>query len=171
MKTYTFRRQQTIARPIDDVFNFFKQPDNLEKITPSSVGFTILTPRPLKMQVGTVLDYTIKLFGLPVRWTTLISAYDPPHCFIDVATRGPYSFWHHTHMFEENDQGTIMTDEVHYALPFGIFGRLARFLWVKRQLEYIFDYRMRVICEVLKNGDAIGPEDMHLNSLQKCGQP
>ena len=170
MKTYVFIKQQTIARPIEDVFNFFKQPDNLEKITPSSVGFTILTPRPIKMQVGTVLEYTIRLLGLPVRWTTLISAYDPPHRFIDVALRGPYSFWHHTHTFEEGDEGTIMTDKVHYALPFGIFGRLAHFLWVKAQLEYIFDYRMRVISDLLENADDIGPEDMPLNSRQKGGQ-
>ena len=169
MKTYVFIKQQTIARPIEDVFNFFKQPDNLEKITPSSVGFTILTPRPIKMQIGTVLDYTIRLLGLPVRWTTLISAYDPPHRFIDVALRGPYSFWHHTHTFEESDEGTIMTDKVHYALPFGIFGRLAHFLWVKRQLKYIFDYRMKIISDLMENADAIGPEDMHSNSLRKCG--
>ena len=170
MKTYVFRKQQALARPIDDLFNFFKQPDNLEKITPSSVGFTILTPRPIKMQVGTVLDYTIRLLGLPVRWTTLISAYDPPHRFIDVSLRGPYSFWHHTHTFEENDQGTIMTDEVHYALPFGVLGRLAHSLWVKRQLKYIFDYRMKVIGELLENADAIDQDDMHLKSRQKSGQ-
>jgi ligand-binding SRPBCC domain-containing protein len=167
MKTYIFRKQQTIAHPIEDVFNFFKQPDNLEKITPSSVGFSILTPRPINMQVGTVLDYTIRLLGLPVRWTTLISAYDPPYRFIDVALRGPYSFWHHTHTFEENDQGTIMTDEVHYALPIGIFGRLAHFLWVKRQLKYIFDYRMKVISDLLENADATGQEDMHLKSRSR----
>ena len=162
MKTYVFRKQHSIARPIDDLFNFFKQPDNLEKITPSSVGFTILTPRPIKMQVGTVLDYTIRLIGLPVRWTTMISEYDPPHRFIDVAIRGPYSFWHHTHTFEENDQGTIMTDEVNYSLPFGIFGRLAHFLWVKRQLKYIFDYRMNVISDLMENADVLDQEDMHL---------
>jgi len=170
MKTYTLRKQQTIARPIDDLFNFFKQPDNLEKITPASVGFTILTPRPIVMQVGTVLDYTIRLLGLPVRWTTLISTYDPPHRFVDVALRGPYSFWHHTHTFAEGDKGTIMTDEVRYALPFGLIGRLAHFLWVKRQLEYIFDYRRRVISDLLENADAISQKDIHLNSRQKSGQ-
>ena len=170
MKTYTLKRQQSIARPMDDVFNFFKQPDNLEKITPSSVGFTILTPRPIKMQIGTVLDYTIRLLGLPVRWTTLISAYDPPHSFIDVALRGPYSFWHHTHTFEENDQGTTMTDEVHYALPFGVLGRLAHLLWVRRQLNYIFDYRMKVIGKLLENADAKDQDDMHLESRQKSDQ-
>lgn len=170
MKTYILKRKKTISRPLSDVFSFFGQPDNLEKITPSSVGFTILTPRPIRMQVGTVLDYTIRLLGLPVRWTTLISAYDPPHRFVDVALRGPYSFWHHTHTFEEKDQGTIMTDEVSYALPFGIFGRLAHFLWVKRQLKYIFDYRMRIIGELLEKADASGQEDVHLKSRQRYGQ-
>lgn len=170
MKTYTLRRQQTIARPVEVLFNFFKQPENLEKITPPSVGFTILTPRPIKMQVGTVLDYTIRILGLPVRWTTLISVYNPPHLFVDVAMRGPYSFWHHTHKFEAKDRGTIMTDEVHYALPFGILGRLVHFLWVKRQLEHIFDYRMRVIADTLENDDATNQSDMHYRPQQECGQ-
>jgi len=163
-------RQQTIARPIDEVFNFFEKPDNLEKITPSSVGFTILTPRPITMQVGTVLDYTIRLLGLPVRWTTLISVYNPPHSFVDVALRGPYSFWHHTHIFRESDQGTIMSDEVRYSLPFGIFGRLAHFLWVKRQLEHIFDYRERVMADSLQNDDAEGQEGIQFCPRQKCGR-
>jgi ligand-binding SRPBCC domain-containing protein len=169
MKAYILKRQQTIPRPLDEVFNFFKQPDNLEKITPSSVGFTILTPRPITMQVGTVLEYTIRLLGLPVRWTTLISVYDPPHRFVDVALAGPYSFWHHTHTFEKNDQGTIMSDEVHYSLPFGIFGRIAHFLWVERQLEHIFNYRMRIIADLLKNDEAADQVDMYCDPREKCG--
>jgi ligand-binding SRPBCC domain-containing protein len=170
MKTYIFKRQQTLARPLDAVFNFFKQADNLEKITPSSVGFTILTPRPITMRAGAVLDYTIRIFGLPMRWTTLISTYEPPHRFIDVALRSPYSFWHHTHTFTENEKGTIMTDEIHYVLPFGIFGRLAHFLWVKNQLNYIFDFRERVIADLLQNDDLTGQIDMHRISQQRRGQ-
>lgn len=170
MKTYILKRQQTIRRPLEDVFDFFKRPDNLEKITPASVGFTILTPRPIRMQAGTVLDYTISLLGLPVRWTTLISTFEPPHRFIDVAMRGPYSFWHHTHTFEENGRETVMTDEVHYALPFGLLGRFAHCLWVRRQLNRIFDYRMKVIGDLLENRETAGREDMHLEPSSERGQ-
>lgn len=167
MKTYILRRRQTIARSLRTVFEFFEQPENLEKITPGSVGFTILTPRPIKMQVGTVLDYTIRLLGLPVRWTTLISEYDAPHRFCDVALRGPYSFWHHTHTFEKTEQGTVMTDEVRYALPFGPIGRLVHLLWVKRQLDYIFDYRAEVISQLLENRGAEAPNDRDRTARQK----
>lgn len=156
MKIYTLRRQQKINRPRHEVFEFFEKPENLERITPLSVGFRILTPRPIKMKAGTVLDYTIKVLGLPVRWTTLISEYEPPARFADVALKGPYSFWHHTHTFEEVDGQTIMTDEVRYALPFGLLGRLVRSLWVKGQLDYIFDYRAGIIEEMMPGQPAEG---------------
>jgi ligand-binding SRPBCC domain-containing protein len=151
MKIYTLRRQQSIRKPPAELFRFFERPENLELITPSSVGFTILTPQPISLKPGTVLDYTIRLLGLPVRWTTLISSYDPPHSFTDVAIRGPYRFWHHTHRFEPTDRGTLMTDEVRYAMPVGPIGRLVHTLWVRRKLKYIFDYRARKISELLEN--------------------
>jgi ligand-binding SRPBCC domain-containing protein len=165
MKTYTLKRRQLIRESRKEVFEFFEQPENLEKITPKSVGFNILTPRPIKMQSGTTLDYTIRLLGIPVRWTTLITNYDRPDSFSDVALRGPYSFWHHTHTFEQDGDNTIMTDEVRYVLPLGILGRVCHRLWVKRQLDYIFDYRARIIDEVLstskssviKRGELVNP--------------
>jgi ligand-binding SRPBCC domain-containing protein len=150
MKIYTLKRRQTIKRPREEVFRFFESPENLERITPKSVGFNILTPRPIKMKVGTVLDYTIRLMGLQVRWTTLISEYEPPHRFCDVSIRGPYSYWHHTHTFEDTEDGTVMTDEVRYAMPFGFLGRVVRLFWVRRQLDQIFDYRARVIGKMLE---------------------
>lgn len=150
MKMYTLKKQQLIARPRDQVFRFFESPENLEKITPQAVGFNILTPRPINMQAGTVLDYTIRLAGLPVRWTTLISEYHPPCRFRDVSLRGPYSFWHHTHTFEEVEGGTLMTDEVRYVLPFGPLGQMVHALWVKRQLKRIFDFRAEVIEQLLE---------------------
>ena len=164
MKIYTLKRQQTIARPRPEVFSFFEQPENLEKITPTSVGFVILTPRPIKMKTGLVLDYTIRILGLPVRWTTLICDYNSPHQFCDVAIRGPYSFWHHTHTFEETDSGTVMTDEVRYALPFGFIGRIVHSLWVRRELNRIFDYRAGVMHDMLGGSDSVTPADSDLNS-------
>lgn len=157
MKIYTLRRQQVISRPVREVFKFFQSPENLEKITPTSVGFNILTPGPIKMQTGTVLDYTIRLLGFPVRWTTLISEYDPPYRFVDIALHGPYSFWHHTHTFEESEQGTLMTDEVRYALPFGLLGRIVHSLWVKRRLDHIFDYRARIMGQLLEDSHRSTP--------------
>lgn len=156
MKLYTLRRTQSINATLEEVFRFFERPENLEKITPASVGFNILTPRPIKMQVGTVLDYTIRLLGLPVRWKTQITEYEPPYRFADVALRGPYRFWHHTHTFEASEAGTVMTDQVVYGLPFGILGGFVRALWVRRQLERIFDYRARVIRDMLETSTGPG---------------
>jgi ligand-binding SRPBCC domain-containing protein len=151
MKIHTLKRRQIIEKPLIEVFHFFEQPENLERITPQSVDFIILTPRPIKMNKGTVLDYKIRLLGIPVRWTTLISEYDPPHRFSDVAIRGPYSFWFHKHTFEEEKGGTVMTDEVRYSLPLGFMGEIAHFLWVRRQLDYIFDYRAKIIGNLLES--------------------
>jgi len=151
MRLYTLKREQIIKRPRAEVFRFFEQPENLERITPRSVGFEILTPRPISMQTGTVLDYTIRLLGIPVRWTTVITVHEPPNRFADVALKGPYSFWHHTHTFEELGNDTLMIDEVRYALPFGFLGRMVRALWVRRQLKHIFDYRADVIRELLES--------------------
>jgi ligand-binding SRPBCC domain-containing protein len=150
VKVYTLRRQQLIRRPIDEVFRFFEEPGNLTTITPRSVGFEILTPPPILMHSGTVLDYTIKIMGIPVRWTTLITDYEPPHRFADVALRSPYSLWHHTHTFIETEGSTLMTDEVRYALPFWALGRLVHSLWVRGQLQHIFDYRETVIRRLLE---------------------
>ena len=154
MKIYTLTREQVIHRPLDEVFAFFAKPENLAKITPDTVGFVILTPTPISMQVGAVIDYTIKVFGLRRYWTTMISDYKPPHKFVDVQLKGPYEFWHHTHTFEACAEGTIVRDTVRYVLPFGWLGRLAHALVVKRQLRQIFDFRSKVIEDFF--GDA-GP--------------
>lgn len=145
MKTFTLERTLEIERPLEEVFAFFSEPSNLAKITPESVGFRILTPLPISMQVGAVIDYTIKVLGIRRYWTTLITDYSPPHSFVDVQLKGPYEFWHHTHRFESSARGTIMRDTVRYVLPFGPLGRLAHGLIVKRQLKAIFDHRERVI--------------------------
>jgi len=155
MKIYQLERMQTLPVSREELFRFFEQPENLSRVTPSSVGFNILTPAPIEMKTGLVLDYTIKVLGFPIRWTTLISSYDPPKRFIDVALRSPYAFWHHTHTFKQNDDGsTIMTDQVRYALGFGPFGPIVHALFVKRKLKHIFDYRAEVIAELLKPGSS-----------------
>ena len=141
MKVYYLKRQQLIPRLLDEVFAFFKCPENLARLTPTHLGFNVLTPTPIEMKAGALIDYTIKVMGMPVRWTTLITAYDPPNMFVDQQLKGPYSFWHHTHTFSQTPDGTLITDEVRYVLPLGILGRLAHFLFVRRQLIRIFDFR------------------------------
>ncbi len=142
---YTLKRTQRIERSIEEVFDFFKKPENLAVITPPALGFVILTPSPIKMGEGALIDYTIRSVGVRLRWTTLITEYDPPYKFCDVQIRGPYSFWHHTHRFEALESGTQVVDEVRYMLPFGPLGRLAHTLFVQKQLTRIFDYRTETI--------------------------
>lgn len=149
MKTYRLERTQFIPKKPDEVFSFFKKPENLEQLTPKSLGFKILTPSPIEMKEGAVIDYTINLLGMPVRWTTLITDYKPNESFQDVQIRGPYSYWHHTHRFKAVNGGTEMTDEVIYALPLGPIGNLAHTLFVKSNLQQIFDYRHKTISENL----------------------
>ena len=102
----------------------------------------------IDMKAGTLIDYTIKIYGIRVHWRTLISDYNPPHYFIDEQLKGPYAFWHHRHEFVSTTDGTIIRDTVTYALPFGIIGRLARALFVKIQLQQIFDFRTAAIIAI-----------------------
>jgi hypothetical protein len=142
---YVLERKLFLPVPPDEAFRFFDRPENLADVTPAELGFRILTPSPIAMKEGALIDYTIRVLGMPVRWTTLITSYDPPRGFVDQQLRGPYSFWHHTHAFRAVDGGTEMTDTVRYLLPFGPLGALAHSVAVRRQLEGIFDHRSRVI--------------------------
>jgi len=145
MKTYFLHKEQRINRPLKEVFPFFERPENLAKITPPSLGFVVLTPSPIEMKAGAVIDYRISVNGIPMKWRSLISAYEPPAMFVDEQVKGPYALWHHTHTFREADGGTVIEDAVRYALPFGPLGRIAHALFVRRRLEAIFAYRTKVI--------------------------
>lgn len=145
MKVYHLKRTQFFDRPLKKVFSFFEQPENLERITPKSLQFEILSPKPILMKKGALIDYSIKICGVRCLWQTEITKYNPPHEFQDIQLKGPYKMWHHSHFFEETDKGTRMTDEVDYAIGYGVFGTLANILFVKRQLKQIFDYRAHVI--------------------------
>jgi ligand-binding SRPBCC domain-containing protein len=155
MNIHSLRRTQLIPLSRSEVFAFFESAENLARITPPSLGFRILTPLPITMKVGTVIDYTIRWLGFPVRWRTLITTYEPPDLFVDEQINGPYSLWHHAHRFEDTPEGTRMTDEVHYCLPFGPFGDLAHGFLVQRQLEHIFDYRATVIGQLLRDEEQV----------------
>ena len=148
-KTHTLSRTLILARPIDEIFRFFEDAMNLEQITPEFLGFRVLTEPPIEMRAGTLIDYRIRLFGVPMKWRTLIESYDPPHMFVDTQIKGPYKLWHHTHRFRPMDNGTEMTDSVRYQIGFGPIGEIARSIFVKRTLMQIFDHRNRRITELL----------------------
>lgn len=142
---HTLRREQWVPRPIDEVFAFFSDAHNLEELTPSFLRFHVLSPPGIRIQQGTELKYRLSLRGLPVYWTTEIRVWRPPFLFVDLQRKGPYRLWHHTHRFQSWNGGTKMTDIVRYRLPFGILGTLAHTLFVKRDVEKIFDYRRQMV--------------------------
>jgi len=142
-------REQIVARPRSEVFAFFADPQNLERITPSSLRFRIRSPLPIEMRPGAMIDYDLSLFGVRFGWRTVIERFDPPHSFVDVQARGPYRLWRHTHeILEAPSGGTRIADRVEYELPLGPLGEIAHRLFVARQLRHIFDHRREVIAEL-----------------------
>lgn len=149
MKTRRLQRQTYLRQPLAEVFRFFSSPENLERITPPELGFRILTPRPIRMAKGAKIDYTICLSGIKVRWTTLITAYDPPYSFVDEQIKGPYRYWRHEHLFSAVPDGTRVTDRVDYAALPGFLGDIADKVYVAGNLKKIFDYREKAIRAIL----------------------
>ncbi len=158
MTIHTLERKQRLPLKPGEVFPFFESPENLARITPPWLNFRILTPSPIEMKVGTVIDYTIRWLGIPVRWRILITSHEPPWSFVDKQIAGPYSLWHHTHLFAETASGTEMTDSVRYALPGGPFGDVAHAMIVRRQLNEIFNHRAETISRMLEGLHASGQE-------------
>jgi ligand-binding SRPBCC domain-containing protein len=141
MHIYKLERRQFIARPVEEVFAFFADAANLERITPPWLSFRIVSPTPIEMTVGTRIAYQIGWHLLRLNWISEIVEWEPNRSFSDVQVQGPYSYWHHAHSFRPHDGGTIMRDTVHYKLPLGPLGRIAHRLKVRRDLDAIFDYR------------------------------
>jgi ligand-binding SRPBCC domain-containing protein len=142
-RIHALRREQRLEAPPEAVFSFFADARNLEAITPPLLSFRLLTPEPISMGAGTFLQYALRVHGVPVRWDTLIQAWEPPWRFVDVQVRGPYRLWHHTHELTAVDGGaaTLMRDTVRYAVGFGAFGEVARRALVLGDLEEIFAFR------------------------------
>jgi ligand-binding SRPBCC domain-containing protein len=146
LSVHVLRREQRLPRAPDTVFEFFADAHNLEAITPPWLGFRVVTPRPIDMRPGALIEYRLRLHGVPLRWHTRIAVWDPPNRFVDVQVRGPYRLWHHTHDFEPaGDGGTVMRDTVRYALPLGSLGALAHRLLVRDNLAAIFDFRCEAV--------------------------
>ena len=147
MKTFLFKTQRTIKRPLTEVFEFFSNAHNLVLITPPQLQLHVLTPAPIEMAVGTLIDYRLKLRGFPIRWQTKITEWNPPHGFVDEQRRGPYRLWRHTHTFDEVEEGVIVGDTVKYAVWGNeLIGRL----FVRPDIERIFDYRAERLDEIFR---------------------
>jgi len=145
---FTLEREQWVPSSLDEVFPFFAEAGNLEALTPGWLRFQILTPRPIEMKPGTIIDYRLHWHGVPMSWKTEITRWEPPHHFEDLQIKGPYKLWHHTHVFESVDNGTRIIDRVRYALSFGVLGQVVHAASVRRNVEEIFAYRDKKVREL-----------------------
>lgn len=142
MRVHTFETELWLPSALEELFPFFADATNLERITPPWLRFQILTPLPIEMRPGTVIDYKLRIRGLPIRWRTLITAWEPPHRFVDEQVRGPYRLWVHEHTFVPCGTGTQVRDRVRYAVP---LDRLLHRLVVRPDIERIFAYRAQTL--------------------------
>ena len=145
---HVFRARQFVARPLEEVFEFFSKAENLETITPPNLRFEILTPTPIEMRAGALIDYRLRLGGLPFRWRTRIAAWEPGVRFVDEQLKGPYAQWIHEHRFAADGAGTRMEDEVRYRLPLSPLSEIVHPL-VRRQIGGIFAHRKTVVERLL----------------------
>lgn len=149
VRSAILERDLVVPRRRDEVFPFFADAANLERLTPPWLSFEIMTPQPIAMGVGALIDYRLRLHGVPIRWRTRIAAWDPPRRFVDEQLRGPYRRWVHEHVFEEVDGGTLCRDRVEYAVP---GGRVVDALFVRRDVARIFAFRSAAMLALLAPG-------------------
>jgi ligand-binding SRPBCC domain-containing protein len=146
---YQIKTKQIIPTDLETCWDFFSSPKNLKKITPTYMGFEVLLEIPEKMYAGLMIEYEVKpLLGIPMKWITEITHVDELKFFVDEQRKGPYKIWHHEHHFKQVENGIEMTDIVSYEIPFGILGKIAHPLLVKKKLTEIFDYRFQKVEEI-----------------------
>jgi len=167
MAEHILTRDLILDLPREKVFKFFADAGNLERITPPELNFHIVTPQPFEIRRGTLIDYRLKLRGLPLKWRTEISVWNPPFEFVDRQLRGPYTQWIHRHTFTELDSNkTLIEDEVRYRLPLQPLGDIVHFV-VWRELNHIFDYRQKTVAELL--GKKAGASNKPLAAVGEIG--
>lgn len=141
MRVREFQCELWLPRRPEEIFPFFSDAANLEAITPGWLNFQTLTPQPIAMREGALIDYRLRVRGIPLRWRTHIAVWRTPHRFVDEQVRGPYRMWVHEHTFEARDGGTLARDYVRYAVPFDFLMQR----WVRRDIERIFRFRQEVL--------------------------
>jgi len=149
MTERVLERKQFFAEPVEKVFEPFADAANLEAITPPWLHFRIISELPIEMREGAIIEYRLRLHAMPVRWRTVIESWEPPHRFTDVQERGPFALWHHTHTFEAVEGGTLARDRVRYRVGFGPFGEIAHTLFIRSDLERIFDHRQQAVSDLI----------------------
>ena len=146
MKVYTLKREQFLPIGVEEAWDYFSSPRNLSEITPEKLDFEIISELDDKMYPGMIIKYFVKpLLGIKLRWVTEITHVKEYEYFVDEQRVGPYKLWHHQHRFIETDGGVLMQDEVNYALPFGPLGQFLHSIMIKSDLNYIFEFRSKVI--------------------------
>ncbi len=148
MTVHEFQCEVWLAVPPEELFPFFADATNLQLLTPGWLSFEILTPTPIAMGEGALIDYRLRVRGIPLRWRTRINLWQPPLRFVDEQIRGPYRQWIHEHTFESRDGGTLARDHVRYAVP---GGAIMNSLFVRRDIERIFAYRQKILVERFKS--------------------
>jgi ligand-binding SRPBCC domain-containing protein len=149
VRVHLLEREQLLPVARDEAWEFFQDAHNLEAITPPFLRFAVITPGPIAMGEGTLIEYRLRLHGIRVDWLTRIEVWEPGRRFVDRQVRGPYAVWHHTHTFTPHAAGTVMRDRVRYRLPLGILGTLVHLAVVRRDLDAIFDFRAREVARRL----------------------
>lgn len=145
-KPYALAFSQKVPRPLSEVFAFFSRAENLEVLTPPWLNFKILEVTPQPIQQGTLINYSLRVHGIPFKWTSEIVEWEPPHRFVDLQLRGPYKLWRHEHRFEASDGGTLISDTISLALPLGVLGQFAYKIKVRSDVHEIFAFRQNKVC-------------------------
>jgi ligand-binding SRPBCC domain-containing protein len=147
---HTLIKETLINKPLNEIFDFFSRAENLNKITPPELNFKILSPLPIEMKQGALIDYKIKINGIPFKWKTEITIWEPGIRFVDSQIKGPYKVWIHEHFFEEKDGKTYMRDTVKFLSPGGVFEPIINKFLVEKRVNAIFDYREKVLGDLFK---------------------
>ena len=153
-RAYRLTAEVFLPKSREEIFPFFADAYNLEELTPSWMNFSVLTPAPIDMHEGTLIDYKLRIRGVPLRWRTKITGWEPPYRFCDEQLKGPYRFWRHEHTFVNVDGGCLARDQVDYAVP---GGKLIHWLIVRRDVERIFEYRTEVLKRIFAGESSESP--------------